>query len=324
MNQPELFLYGDIGGEDGISAAQFVSALQTISAAEKPIIRIHSSGGSVNEGTAIANAIRNRQGGCVTQIDGIAASMASVIAMAGSPCRMAGNAMLAIHNVQGSAAGDAEEMRQSADIADKFNETIVATYADRTGLPKKKVRAMMDATTYLTAKEALSMGFVDEITGDLALAAVLPQVASTRPVDTPNERMSELNISAEDKSFLQTLRNMFKPADPLAQARADVAARDATIADLTGKLGEFNTVKTERDTLTAKLADAESKLKTELEGREKAIGDEVVKRLAAAGADPLKRDPKATLPNTLSRKEFQALDAGSRSLFCKNGGKLTD
>lgn len=351
MNAPEFFIYGDIGQTEdgtGITAANVISALNALPSGAKPIVRIHSAGGSVGEGTAIFNAIKNHPGGAVTQIDSIAGSMASVIAMAGSPVRMAGNALLMIHNVQNDVQGDAEALRRGADVADKTNETIVAAYSEKTGLSRKKIRELMDANAVMTAREALALGFVDEITGPVALAARVPAAdALGASFDKSKTGMSNEAISAEDKSLLQRLRAFFKPEsgeDPIAKVNADLLTARTSLAEITTArdkaLDETKALITERDSLTAKitaldgtvaklnadLLTAQTELKTERDGLTAKIDKEVTARIASAGGDPIKRDPKAaTNPGgTMARAEFTTKNAAEQMAYIKAGGKITD
>ena len=105
----DLYLYGEVGGF-GANASEFISALSGLKGAHINL-HIHSPGGSVFEGHAIFNALRSHPGGVTTFVDGIAASMASVIAMAGKPVKMASNGFLMIHNPWATFSGDAAEMR---------------------------------------------------------------------------------------------------------------------------------------------------------------------------------------------------------------------
>ena len=142
-------------------------------------------------------------------------------------------------------------------------------------------------------------------------------------------------ITADDKTFLDTLRNLFKPADPVAALRADLTARDTTIAGLTAQVTDFTAklgvITGERDTLTGKLSTLEIELKAEKDGFQAKLDKEVTARLAAAGIDPIKRDPKAGKtgdpadPATaMSLDEFRALSPKARLQFSQGGGKLID
>jgi ATP-dependent Clp endopeptidase proteolytic subunit ClpP len=177
----ELYLYDEIGGW-GASASQFISELGQRKS-QHINLHIHSPGGSVFEGHAIFNALRNHPGGVTVYIDGIAASMASVIAMAGKPVKIASNGFLMIHNPWSETAGDSIEIRKQADVLDKLKDSLVQIYAQKSGMPEDEISAAMDAETWLNAEEAVSFGLADEIFEGLEVAAKidLSSIAAKAP-----------------------------------------------------------------------------------------------------------------------------------------------
>ena len=172
-NTAEILIYEDIGDGwlGGISAKQFVEDLKSIPKVGDITVRINSEGGSVFDGTAIYNALKNYDATINVKIDGLAASIASIIAMAGDTIEMAENAFMMIHNPWVVAAGTADELRDQADIMDKVQEKLVGTYSKRTNIDDEKVAELMAAETWMTADEALEMGFIDSITEEVRMAA---------------------------------------------------------------------------------------------------------------------------------------------------------
>ena len=165
----EVSIHDEIGSW-GVSARDFLKELRAI-ASEKPInLSIHSPGGEVFDGLAIYHALKAR-GNVTVRIEGLAASMASVIAMAGTRIEMPRNAFLMIHNPSGFAMGDAADMRQLADLLDKIKSSLVAAYRDRTKKTDEDIMDMMDAETWLTGEEAVEHGFADATTDEVALSA---------------------------------------------------------------------------------------------------------------------------------------------------------
>ena len=134
-------------------------------------LRLNSEGGSVFDGHAIFNALRNHDARVVVDIDGLAASIASIIAMAGDEIRMAENAFMMIHDPWVVAAGTADELRGQADVMDKVQEKLVNTYVKRTGGNADDISEWMAAETWMNAEEALERGFVDSITEETRMAA---------------------------------------------------------------------------------------------------------------------------------------------------------
>jgi ATP-dependent Clp endopeptidase proteolytic subunit ClpP len=165
----EVSIHDEIGAW-GISAKQFLGELASIPAARAISLSLHSPGGEVFDGLAIYNALKSRGNVDVT-IAGLAASMASVIAMAGRTVTMPRNAYLMIHNPSGVAIGDSADMRELADLLDKLKGSLVSAYTERTGIDPEEIEEMMDAETWLTGEEAAAKGFVDSVSDTLALAA---------------------------------------------------------------------------------------------------------------------------------------------------------
>ena len=170
----EIWIYEEIGEDfwsgDGITAKSFQKDLATIKAGQINL-HINSPGGSVWDGLTIANLLKQHPANVTTYIDGLAASIASVIALAGNKVVMAENALFMIHNPWGFAMGDATEMRKTADLLDKIGGSLVAAYASKSGKPDDEISALMDSETWMTAQEAKDAGFIDEISEQMDLAA---------------------------------------------------------------------------------------------------------------------------------------------------------
>ena len=169
VSETEISIFDEIGMY-GVSAKQFISDLKSIPATDRIVLKIHSPGGEVFDGNAIFNALQ-RRGNVEVQIEGLAASMATVISLAGMPVKMAANGFYMIHNPWGVAMGDAAELRDQAQLLDKIRSNMVGAYAAKSGQSAEQIQAWMDSETWFTAEEALSAGFVDEITDTLSLAA---------------------------------------------------------------------------------------------------------------------------------------------------------
>lgn len=167
----DIFIYDDIGPDwlGMVSAKSIVADLDKISG--DVTVRINSPGGDVNEAMAIYNALSRRTGAVAVEIDGIAASAASYIAMAGKTIRVAENAMVMIHNPWTFAMGDAESLRKTAGILDKYGQGIVDVYAARSGKSKEDVAAKMAEETWFSAAEAVEYGLADSIGQPLNVAS---------------------------------------------------------------------------------------------------------------------------------------------------------
>jgi ATP-dependent Clp protease protease subunit len=160
----KLYLYGTIGYD--IDADYVRLALDDTTGDLE--LRINSGGGDVFEGNsiyALLNSWKARPGNFLRiYVDGLAASIASVIAMSGNEVVMSNNSLMMIHNPwTPAAAGDANDLRETANVLDKVRDTIMTVYADRTGLDLDTIGNLMDEETWLSADEAINFGFADRI-----------------------------------------------------------------------------------------------------------------------------------------------------------------
>lgn len=159
----EIRIYDEIGFW-GTTAEAFMAELDAAAVeAAEIIVSLNSPGGDVFDAFSIYNALRRYANKVTTRIDGVAASAASLIAMAGDQIIMPDNAMMMIHNAWIITGGTAEDLRTTADMMDKIRDGVVAAYARKSGQEPNKVVEMMDATTWLSALEAQALGFCDLI-----------------------------------------------------------------------------------------------------------------------------------------------------------------
>lgn len=162
----ELQVYDVIGSDffgEGITVANFSDAIKQAGDYQSIKLRINSPGGDVFEAVAIYNLLRSTGKPCNAVVEGLAASAASIIAMAGDKCTMGEGTLLMVHNAMMLAAGNADEMRKCADILDTVSGSIADIYASCTGMPKADVQKLMDAETWMDAQEAVDKGFADGI-----------------------------------------------------------------------------------------------------------------------------------------------------------------
>ncbi|MDR3431050.1 MAG: Clp protease ClpP [Rouxiella aceris] len=158
----DIFIYDEIGGW-GVSARQFASSMNALGDINHINLHIHSPGGDVFDGIAIYNLLNSHTASKTVYIDGLAASMASVIAMVGNPIIMPENAMMMIHKPWGITGGDANDMRDYADLLDKVEAVLIPSYAKKTGKTSDELALMLGEETWMTAQECLEQGFADQI-----------------------------------------------------------------------------------------------------------------------------------------------------------------
>jgi len=158
----QIFLYDEIG-LGGVTAETFIKDLESIK--NDVVIRIKSPGGSVFDGMAIYNEIRNFRFSTIVSIDSLAASVAATIAMAGDKITMAEGAFLMIHDPYSLVIGTAKDMRKEANLLEKIKDQTVKVYQQKSKKSKEEIEKLMSAGTWYTCDEALQNGFIDEIKG---------------------------------------------------------------------------------------------------------------------------------------------------------------
>ncbi len=176
-DEAEVMIYDEVGGWFGCTADDLIAELRGITA-PRMRVRINSPGGSVFEGIAIANALRAHPASVTVQVDSIAASIASVIAMAGDRIEMAPNSMIMIHDASGLCMGNAVDMEEMAELLDLISDNIADAYAARAGGTRDEWRARMRAETWYLPEDAVENGLADE-------ALVAPKAG--QPAEEPDE-----------------------------------------------------------------------------------------------------------------------------------------
>ena len=153
-----------------IDAETFLNDLSRIDASEITV-KINSPGGDVFDGTAIYNALADHKAKIITSVDSIAASMASVIALAGDERRIYKNANFMIHNAWSIVLGDYKELEKEAVVLKSISGQMAETYADVSGKPQAEIQKLMDDTTWFTGTQAVDFGFMtDAVTAGSASA----------------------------------------------------------------------------------------------------------------------------------------------------------
>ncbi len=331
-DEAEILIYDVIGNswwEETVTAKQFAKDLRELGNNRKLNVRINSPGGSVFDGTAIYNALAKHKGDVTVNIDGIALSMASVIAMAGDTVRMADNALMMVHNPQGAAFGEAKDLRAYADVMDKAKANLVGAYTKKSGREAQEISDMMDAETWLTAEEALEAGLIDEITeagetlaahfdiGTLTASGVkVPKhmrkrLAALVPTSIPQEDDKMANDNKPER-VLATVEQLeaLKGADEkfvIAQLKAKATLEEAT-AELANVLAaKLEAANKELDAKNEQLAKASTTDQPKSEG-----GVAPVNSGSVAGTetgDACKQEAWGDNPHAFFRSEVSKLTA---------------
>lgn len=168
---PEVQIHGEIG-LGGITVADFSRDLKGLGEPKAITVGINSLGGAVFDGIAIHNILARHPAKVTVRVDGIAASVASLIAMAADQVVMPENAFMMIHDPWAGVVGDAEDLRAMADVMDKVKQAMVAGYARKSGKAEAEIARLMAEETWLTAAEAVAMGFAGEVMQPVKIAAL--------------------------------------------------------------------------------------------------------------------------------------------------------
>ncbi|MFG2269129.1 head maturation protease, ClpP-related [Streptomyces chartreusis] len=242
-DEAEVMIYDEVGGWWGTTADDLIAELKGITA-PRMRVRINSPGGSVFEGIAIANALRAHPANVTVQVDAIAASIASVIAMAGDRIEMAPNSMMMIHDASGVAVGDASVMEEMAELLDLISDNIADAYAQRAGGTRDEWRARMRAETWYLPDDAVENGLADEALqapksgtptepkpgeGEPEMARAFDLAAygyagPKQPEPKPESVTLTFNLGDTlDEQLLDTLRQMVARRDPAPEVAATPA-----------------------------------------------------------------------------------------------------
>ncbi|MBR2209015.1 MAG: Clp protease ClpP [Synergistaceae bacterium] len=176
-NEAEILLYDEIANFDDeewgyTSAKGIINKIKALGNIQNFTLRINSVGGNIFEAQAMYSYLKSHPANITVRVDGIAASAASLVAMAGNKIIMPENALMMIHNPAGGCYGEAEDMREVAEILDKVRDTLANVYIAKTGLEREKVVAMMNDETWLTANEAHDLKFCDEVEKAVEITAM--------------------------------------------------------------------------------------------------------------------------------------------------------
>lgn len=272
----DIYLYSEIGGMD-ITAESFVNDLNSIES-KNLTVHINSLGGSVFDGIAIYNALKDFDGKVTTKVEGIGASIASVIALAGDEILMSDNSLLMIHDPYAMTGGTAEDMRKTAELLDKIKNEIVGIYKKQTGLEDSVLNKMMSEETWFNSSEALESGFITSVSEGVEVKAEY-NLANFKNI-TPEKVNQVLNnfkkqsIMEELKSLLNDIKSVVsnlvnskeESNEPIEMKILDneevqnkISEFEKSVADLEGEKATFEN---EISDLTNKVNELEKSLET--------------------------------------------------------------
>ena len=245
----DIYIFDEIGTY-GVTAQDFISEIKGLK--DMPInLRINSLGGDVFDGMALYNVIKRREAKTTVYIEGIAASIATIIALGADEVIMAENSLFMIHNAWGGTSGEAKDMRKTAETLDKITSELTDIYVKKTGLSYDALAEMMDEESWLNAQEAFDLGFIDTISDSIKVAAKY-DVSKFKNI-TQEEIKNKLSININNKKMTNELKDWFNSkVEEIVTAvkgevkvSADVAEQTAITVNLgdneeiTNKISEF-------------------------------------------------------------------------------------
>lgn len=232
-------------GEWGVTDRDFIAAVEAFGEVDTIDVAINSRGGEVDHALSIFNFLKNHPAKVNMRVDGVAMSAASIILMAGDEIAMPANAILMIHSPWSYASGNADDLRQAAEVLDTFESALVETYQARSGKTADELKTMLADETFMTAKEAVANGFADRViplkAEARAASAVAYAAALDIPLDVLERAQAEALEGAEGGDTPPAPQPKNEPADPDAQPIAipeSLSSRIATAATEAG-LGDF-------------------------------------------------------------------------------------
>ncbi len=268
----DVYIFDEIG-TFGLTAQSFIEEIKSYK--DTPMsLHINCVGGDVFEGMAIYNVLKKRTAKTTVYIEGIAASMGSVIALAGDEVIMAENSLFMIHNAWGGAMGEATEIRKTAALLDKISGEIADIYTKKTNLPYNRVKEMMDEETWLSADEAFNLGFIDSISDAIKVAAKY-DVSKFKNI-TDKEIQNKLSVNLKSKKMTEELKNWFnaKVEEIIAKVKSSDKSETADVKEVEVIMADDKEVSEKLSGFEAKVTELNSFV-TDLEGEKETLTEEV-------------------------------------------------
>jgi len=299
-NSADIYIFDEIGTY-GVTAQDFISEIKGLK--DMPInLRINSLGGDVFDGMAMYNVIKRRESKTTVYIEGIAASIATIIALGADEIVMAENSLFMIHNAWGGASGEAKDMRKTAETLEKITSELTDIYVKKTGLSYDAVAQMMDEETWLNAEEAYKLRFIDTISDSIKVAAKY-DVSKFKNI-TQEEIKNKLSININNKKMTNELKEWFnsKVEEIVTSVKGEVKVSEDVVEQttITVNLGDNEEITNKISAFEAKNIELSNKISL-LEGElatEKGTNETLTVEVEGLNAKINKADAKGTELNT--------------------------
>lgn len=304
----------DYIGYFGVTAKDFIAAIQK-HPGKKINVRIGSPGGSVFDGLSIANFLSGLDAHAI--IDGLCASMATIVACSCKTVKMASNTFYMIHEASGGTFGTASQLKDVSELLTKINEQMAETYVARTKQSKEKVKKWMSDTTYFTAAEAKKYGFVDEISSSVKLTACIDDFNLESYGKVPEWVKETLTGEASSTSEEPpTMKELLK----LLASKGAISSPELTEAAALTEISAFfsRTAQETKDLVEAKTK-LETQAKQDRDQRISALVDAAIKdrKISAETREfavKMGQQDETALVNFLAKQVARPIAAGTRPL----------
>ncbi len=317
----DIHIYDEIGVH-GVSAKSFLEDLKDLKG-QDITVHINSSGGDVFQGQAIYTALKNYTGKVTVKIEGLAASMATVIALAADKIEMTSNSLFMIHSPMSNVFGNKSQMRRQINALEKVESTMLNVYTKRTKLSEDKVSLMMETETWLSADEALDLGFIDEVIGKVVVVAKYDMTGFTNK--TPEDILTTFGneeLKTASKMDEQTMANWFteiknlivgkaeetasieEKVEPTAQTETEAPKEEVNVNDLKAQLDALTQ---ERDSLSQKLSvqkEKSNESKEEFKTQFEQMAQRISKLEATPSVTLAENEPKVQASKSAPKDEW--------------------
>jgi ATP-dependent Clp endopeptidase proteolytic subunit ClpP len=322
----EILIYDVIGSFD-LTAKNVIEQLNDANG-EDILVRINSVGGDVFEGMAMYNALKKYEGNVKIEIEGLSASMASIIMLAGDEVSASENSLIMVHNPSAGVMGESKDLNKRAELLDKMKSQMVTIYKGKSTISEEEIISMMDEETWFTADEAMAVGLIDNVTEAIKVAAhfdlktitnKIPEWVSEKYTNQNNTEMEEVkNMFEELKSAIASFVNSKteeNKADDVIVNIADDESIKEQIVGFSEKLGELENVNTELDASKSLIATMEETIAS-MEVEKSELEAEINKHNATPSEIQETADPVVTAPVDT---ETNVWDEAGRTLIDGDG-----
>lgn len=322
-----IHIYDEIGVH-GVTAKSFLEDLKDLKGKDITV-HINSAGGDVFQGQAIYSALKSYTGKVTVKIEGLAASMATIIALAGDRIEMTANSLFMIHSPMSNVFGNKSQMRRQINALEKVESTMLSVYSKRTKMSDDKINLMMETETWLSADEALEMGFVDEIIGAVKVVAKYDMTGFTNKsaediltTFNANEQKTETKMDeATMKNWFTEIKNLIigkaEEAENAAQEPAVETEAKTPEVDVDDLKAQLSAMTEERDALSQKLSAQKEKAnesKEDFKTQFETMAQRIAKLEATPSVTLAENEPKVSTEKNDKVDEWDAFAKNFDSL----------